>query len=48
MQKNILRDGIESDDDCFASNGRDESDTNTSDNESDSGDSDDEKYTSAP
>ena len=36
---------MESDDDCFAGNEGDESDTDTSDNDSDSGDSDDEVYT---
>ena len=40
----VLQDGIETDDDCFAGNKRDESDTNTSDNDSDSGDIDDEMY----
>ena len=41
----LLQDGIETDDDCFAGNKRDESDTNTPDNDSDSGDRDDEMYT---
>ena len=40
VAKYMLKDGIESNDDCFAGNERDESDTGTSDNDSDSGDSD--------
>ena len=43
--KHTFQDGMESDDDCFAGNEGDESDTDTSDNDSDSGDSDDEVYT---
>ena len=39
-----LQDGKESDDNCFAGNEGDESDTNTSGNDSDSGDSDNEVY----
>ena len=42
--KNTLQAGIELDDDCFAGNEEDESDTNTSDNDSDSGCSDYEVY----
>ena len=45
VAKYMLQDVKESDDDCFAGNEGDESDTDTSDNESDSGDSDDEVYT---
>ena len=44
VAKYTLQDGIEQDDDCFASNKRGEYDTDTSDNDSDSGDSDDEVY----
>ena len=40
-----LQDGIESDDDSFAGNEGDESDTNTSDNDCGSGSSDEKVYT---
>ena len=40
-----LHDGKGSDDDCFAGNEGNESDSDTSDNDSDSGESDDEVYT---
>ena len=36
---------MESDDDCFAGNKGDESDSDTSNNDSDSGDSDNEVFT---
>ena len=48
VAKYTLHDGTELDDDCFADNKRDESDTDTSDNESESGDSDDDVYTWPP
>ena len=38
LAKYKLQDGIKSDDDCFAGNVEDESDTDTSDNDSDNGD----------
>ena len=41
----MLRDSIESDDNCFVGNEGNELDTDTSDNNSDSGDSDDEVNT---
>ena len=37
-----MRDGVESDDDCFTGNEGDESDTTSSDDDTDSGDSPDE------
>ena len=43
--KYTLHEGIELDDDCFASNEGDECDTDISDNDSGSGHSDDEVYT---
>ena len=46
--KYTLHEGRELDDDCFASNEGDESDTDTSDNDSGSGYSDDEVYTDHP
>ena len=47
-RKYALQNDIESDDDCFAGNRGDESDTDTSDNNGDSGDSDDKVYTWLP
>ena len=44
-RKYALQNDIESDNDCFAGNKRDESDTDTSDNNSGSDDSDDKVYT---
>ena len=45
VSKQTFQDSIESDDDCFAGNEGDESNTSTSDNASDSADSDDDVYT---
>ena len=47
-RKYALQNDIESDNDCFAGNKRDESDTDTSDNNSGSDDSDDKVYTWLP
>ena len=44
----MLRDSIESDDNCFVGNEGNELDTDTSDNNSDNGDSDDEVNTWPP
>ena len=47
-RKYALQNDIESDNDCFAGNKRDEFDTDTSDNNSGSVDSDDKLYTWLP
>ena len=46
--KYTLHDGTELDDDYFADNKKDESDTDTSDNESESGDNNDDVHTGPP